>query len=223
MGNDAKTVRDSVLAGHKRLIATFDGLTDADLRAPSALPDWSRGHVLTHLEHNAKANVRQVEYALAGKLIEFYDGGRPAAATAVTAGSSRSAAEIRAAVVESADQLEEAWNQVDDWDRVVRYRNGTLRDLVFGRWREVEIHMADLDLGYRSSDWAPDFCVHAVSFLGARTPKGVELTVNAGGHQWKWGTGTPAEVSGELTEVAAWLAGRAHRLPGELPELGLWP
>jgi maleylpyruvate isomerase len=227
MGNDAKTVRGAVLAGHARLIALLDGLTDADMRAPSALPDWSRGHVLTHLEHSATAYARQVEYALDGKMIEVYDGRqRPS----VAPGAARSAAEIRAAIAETTAELDRAWDRVgpDDWDRPVRYRDGWLRGLLFGRWREVEIHLTDLDLGYRSSDWSTEFCLHAVNFLGARAAKGIQLTVSAGGYQCMWGTGESVEVSGELTDVTAWLAGRdaAGALTtstGKLPELGPWP
>ena len=36
-----------------RLLATADALTDAQAAAPSRLPGWTRGHVLTHLARNA--------------------------------------------------------------------------------------------------------------------------------------------------------------------------
>src|SRR4051794_11621167 len=49
--------RRRVLAGvtesHRRLFADIDGLTDAQARAASNLPDWTVGHVLTHIARNA--------------------------------------------------------------------------------------------------------------------------------------------------------------------------
>src|SRR5882724_11305332 len=137
MGYDTKAVRENVLAGHKRLIATLDGLTDADMRAPAALPDWSRAHVFTHLEHLAIALTRQAEFALAGKQVDLYDGGRPAARAAVNAAAGRSAAEIRDAVTETAAELENIWTRVHDWSLPVRYRDGVLSDTVLARWREL--------------------------------------------------------------------------------------
>jgi len=33
---------------HRRLHRALDGLTDEQVRAPSPLPGWTRGHVLAH-------------------------------------------------------------------------------------------------------------------------------------------------------------------------------
>jgi maleylpyruvate isomerase len=227
MGYDAKTVRGDLLTGHKRLIAVVDGLTDADVRAPSTLPDWSRGHVLTHLAHNATAFARQAGYALAGKLIDVYDGGREAERGRIEAGSGRPAAEIAAGIREAVAALEDVWTRVgdDDWALPVRYRDGTVLDTLFARWREVEIHTADLGLSYRPHHWTPEFSRHALEFLSARVPRGTELTVIAGDYRRTWGSGTPVEVSGALTDIVAVLAGRApdNALSGGLPDLDPWP
>ena len=42
----------------ERLVATAERLGDAEVRAPSLCPGWTRGHVLTHLARNAEALVR---------------------------------------------------------------------------------------------------------------------------------------------------------------------
>jgi maleylpyruvate isomerase len=227
MGYDAKTVREDLLAGHQRLIAVLDGLTDDDMRAPSALPDWSRGHVCTHLAHNATAFARQTEYALAGRLIDFYDGGREAEQGRIETGAGRPAAEITAEIRESVAVLEDAWTRVgaDDWTLPVRYRDGNLLDTLLARWREVEIHTVDLRLSYRPRHWTPEFSRHALEFLSARVPQGIELTVSAGDYRRTWGSGAPVEVSGALTDIVAVLAGRApdNALSGGLPTLDPWP
>ena len=50
-------------------------LTEQDIKAPSELPGWSRGHVLAHICGIANAMGRQLEYAARGEGVELYDGG----------------------------------------------------------------------------------------------------------------------------------------------------
>ncbi|HEX3778193.1 MAG TPA: maleylpyruvate isomerase family mycothiol-dependent enzyme [Pseudonocardiaceae bacterium] len=227
----AVTVAEQVAAGHARLAALIAELTDEQAHADSALPGWSRGHVLTHLAELARAFVRQVEYALAGKVIEVYDGGRPARDAAIEAGAGRDAADLRAALLTANSDLERAWSglTVADWARPVSYRDGTLLDTAYARWRETEIHNADLALGYRSTDFSVDFCSYLIDFLVARIPAGTRLTVIAEdtGFRRVLGVGSPVEVRGQLTDLAAWLAGRSTvrplRTAGTVPELGPWP
>ena len=219
-----------VREGQARLAALLGGLADAEARADSALPGWSRGHVITHIAHHARAFARQAEYARQGRTIEVYDGGRPARDAAIEAGAGRPAAELRADVIEAGQRLESAWEQVRDWNSPVTFRDGVLGDTVYGRWREVEIHTADLDLGYGPSDWSADFCAHALDFLAPRAPSGVELTLapDDSDRRWTWGNGSPVQVQGALTDLTAWMAGRTPVGPvaastGALPVLGAWP
>ena len=47
-----------VRLAHQRLIGTGSGLDDAQIRRASLLPEWSIGHVLTHLARNADGHSR---------------------------------------------------------------------------------------------------------------------------------------------------------------------
>ncbi|MGA6166690.1 maleylpyruvate isomerase family mycothiol-dependent enzyme [Amycolatopsis magusensis] len=218
-------LRANIAAGHERLAKRLVELTDDEARGPSALPGWSRGHVLTHLENLGRAFRRQAEYALAGKTIEVYDGGRPGRDAGIEAGAGRSAAELREGVLDSIHGLEESWAQVpeDGWQRPVRYREGPLLGTVFCWWREVEIHFTDADLGYRTDDWSPEFCAHVLEFLAPRAPEGVRLVLRPvdDPREWAWGSGPEAGARGRLTDLTAWMAGR--REDGSLPALGPWP
>lgn len=211
--------------------ALVSGCTEADVRAPSALPDWTRGHVLAHVANFASAVCRQIEYALAGELIEVYDGGRPGRAAAIESDAARPAKELVGAVEESLTRLDDGWSRLgsSDWSRRTAYRDGTLADLLLCDWRETEIHAVDLDLGVDPSAWSREFCLHALTFLAPRTPSGVQLTLTGSdGTSRTFGAGEPVEVRGELTDLTAWLAGRTPiggltTESGELPELGPWP
>ncbi|MGH3319683.1 MAG: maleylpyruvate isomerase N-terminal domain-containing protein, partial [Streptosporangiaceae bacterium] len=55
-----------------RLVATIDGLSDEDVRGPSLLPGWTRGHVLAHIARNADAMRNLVTSARTGADIPMY-------------------------------------------------------------------------------------------------------------------------------------------------------
>lgn len=201
-----------VHSGHLRLAGLVADLTDEQVRAPSALPDWSRAHVLAHLTNLANAFVRQTEHALRDELIEVYAGGRPARDAAIESGARQTAAQLTGALQQAHAGLRQAWSALtpQDWARKVTYRDGDLRDVLRCHWREVEIHTTDLLLGYTPAQWRPDFSRHVIDFLGPRNTAAVA-------------------IDGKPADVAAWLAGRTSTGPvsargaAELPELGPWP
>ncbi|MGY0056134.1 maleylpyruvate isomerase family mycothiol-dependent enzyme [Streptomyces sp. LZ34] len=226
----AARVVAAVLSGHQRLRTLLDGLTEAAAREPSALPGWSRAHVLAHIGGVGSALARQARFALRGELVEVYDGGRPARDAAIEAGSKRTADELRHAVTEALAEAEGAFTAVGprDWERPVHYRDGDVRGVLLCWWRELEIHTADALLDYGPGDWSRDFCAHALDFLAPRAPLDTRLTLEAtdGPERRTYGSGGPLTVRGRLTDLTAWLAGRTPAGPLDpeaLPELRPWP
>ncbi|MFE2431191.1 maleylpyruvate isomerase family mycothiol-dependent enzyme [Streptomyces sp. NPDC059373] len=222
----------TIFEGHDRLLTLVAALTDDTARGPSALPGWSRAHVLSHIEGVSLALARQARFALRGELIDPYDGGRPARDAAIEAGASRSAKELTYAVGAALAQTRETWSAVGPQDRgrAVRYRDADVAAVLAAWWRELGIHTADADLGYGSSDWSRDFCGHVLDHLAPRTPEGIrlELTAVDGPDKRVLGSGETVVVRGALTDLTAWMAGRepAGTLAfsgAEVPELGPWP
>ncbi|WP_308012145.1 maleylpyruvate isomerase family mycothiol-dependent enzyme [Actinacidiphila acidipaludis] len=223
-------LQSALTAGQDRLRALLPALTEEEVRGPSTLPGWTRGHVLSHIEGVGLALARQARYARRGRLIDVYDGGRPARDAAIEAGHRRSALQFTSALAAALDEVEASWAAVEpgDWERPVRYRDGVLLDAGLAWWRELEIHTVDLELGPSGADWSPEFCAHAVEFLAARVPEGVRLTWSTpdGAPDHTFGSGAPVAVTGTLTDLVAWLAGRHPRNPpagDPLPRLGPWP
>ncbi|MCS7478608.1 maleylpyruvate isomerase family mycothiol-dependent enzyme [Umezawaea endophytica] len=207
----AKPPLAAVATAHRTLNTVLADLTDTAVTGPSLLPGWTRGHVLAHLADAARARARVVEHALRGEVVVMWEPGERDAVIKATA--TRSAAEHRAAVAEHAERLDRAWAGVEDWtgfDSAVEIR-----------WREVWIHLVDLDVGVRPKAWTLDFSLHAVDFLHTRLPDG--FGVRATDVDRAWGSG--AEITGAAHDLAAWLAGRVpDEWPsGPLPELGPWP
>jgi maleylpyruvate isomerase len=218
-------VKPEVTAAAGRLDGVLAGLDDAAVRAPSGLPGWSRGHVLTHIANFSEAMTRQVDEAIAGRLVEVYDGGRPARDAGIEVGAGRSAKELKQHVSQATEGLLAAWAKVDDWSLPVRYRDGTLTDTAYAGWREFEIHTVDLALEPTTDDWSEEFCRHLCDFLRARTPESIHLILDAGETRWENGTGEERVLRGKLTDLAAWYAGRTPVGPvdGPIPELLPWP
>ncbi|WP_433161270.1 maleylpyruvate isomerase family mycothiol-dependent enzyme [Kribbella sp. CA-247076] len=223
-----RDIRPEVTAAAQRVNDTVATVDDTAVRAPSALPGWSRGHVITHLANFSEAMTRQVEEALAGRLVEVYDGGRPARDAAIEAGAGRPAPELVSHLRQSTGALIAAWEKVgaDDWDRPITHRDSTLAVGIYACWRELAVHAVDLVLEPTATVWPKEFCLHLLDFLRDRTPEGIHLVLQADdGTSWENGTGERTVLTGTLTDLTAWYAGRRAPGPvnGPAPELLPWP
>jgi maleylpyruvate isomerase len=218
--NDVHAIAD-------QLLTLTAGLDDATARGDSDLPGWSRGHVMTHLAYFSEAMTRQVDEALQGRLIEVYDGGRPARDAAIEAGADRPATELRTHLHQAVTTLLASWDKVSptDWPLPILHRNSNLSAGLQATWRELTIHTTDLNLGITPATWSEDFCLHLLDFLRPRTPDGIHLILQAPTTTWENGTGNDITLTGALTDLTAWYAGRPSPGPitGEAPELLPWP
>ncbi|MET9757635.1 maleylpyruvate isomerase family mycothiol-dependent enzyme [Streptomyces sp. NPDC006372] len=219
----------AVIEAHRALERHVAGVTDQQLAEASALPGWSRGHVLAHLTDNARMFARLAEHALHGDLVAAYDGGADERNAIIEATAGRSAAEHRAELAAHSARLEAAWARADDedWKRPVTFRNADLAATVWARWREAWIHMVDLDLGVRSDDWPEGLATHAIAFLLGRLPAGTRVCAEDVRRQWSVGDRPGTVVTGRVRDLAAWLAGRTPAVSPVaahgLPALGPWP
>jgi maleylpyruvate isomerase len=186
-----------------RLLATLDVLDDATARRPSRLPDWTVGHVVTHLARNADSHVRMMDAAIAGRVADQYEGGLEGRAADIAAGAGRPAAELVADLHRAIDDLDAMWGRVpiEVWATGQgRMGNGELcpcAELPSRRWREVEIHRVDLGLGGEPADW-PD------AYVELELPKALAQL--------------PDRLSpANRATLLAWLVGRTKAPPGLPP------
>jgi maleylpyruvate isomerase len=163
-----------------RLLETIAGLTDEDARRPSLLPGWSIGHVLTHLARNADSVVRMVEGATRGESVWQYAEGQRE--REIEEGSGRGADALVDDVRRSADAVARTWAATSDevWATgVSRVRSGDcpLAVIPLRRWREVELHHADLGLSFTYADLSPAYIAREQAGVspppfGGRDPSG---------------------------------------------------
>lgn len=233
IAQDTDHVRNST----DRLLSALGVLTDADVARSSLCPEWTVGHVLTHLARGADAMRKGLEGARRGEIVSMYESNEARAAD-IEAGARRPVATLVADLAESSRVLARTWSDLDDaaWQRTVLHRRlGRMPAGVIPahRWREVEIHRVDLDLGYRPADWPRSFVTHLlderVHGVSGRLPTGLGINLNATdtGARMSFGTGRRVTISGPSWALAAWLIGRPasdplSTLDGQMPELRTW-
>jgi maleylpyruvate isomerase len=148
-------------SAHRRLEIALLALDGDFARSPSRLPDWTVGHILTHLARNADSYVRMLEGAIGGEHLEQYVGGHEKRAADIEAGAHRPTEELVRDVVRTATRLDEAWETMTEsaWDGfgLSLGRVWPCRELPLHRWREVEVHLVDMGLGYGVEDWPEDY------------------------------------------------------------------
>ena len=208
---------DEMARATDRVLATVDGFSDADVRAPSGLPDWTRAHVLTHIARNADGMRNLAHWARTGEERPMYPGGPEGRNAAIQEGAGRHVGDLRLDLNESAERLLAAFADfpVDGLTREVGGSRGATWvgwELPLMRLREVEIHHVDLVAGYSAGDWAPAFAARTLSELApqflARGDCPVTALDDGQGGSWQVGTSGPT-LSGPVHELTAWLVGRS--------------
>lgn len=226
---------DETVVATARYLGALSELSEDDVRAPSLLPGWTRAHVITHLARNADALSNVLHGAQAGEVRAMYPSQEQRDAD-VEAGSGRPLNELLADAVASAGRWVQAANELhtsrleapgkrldgdeDTWP---------VRRVATMRRTEVEVHHADLGIGYTAMEWPADL-VEALMKRRHRelTDEGVGLSWRATDTGSAWGTGIDGpEVTGLAADIVWWLLGRGTgegltSSTGELPQLGRW-
>jgi maleylpyruvate isomerase len=205
----------------QRLNATAAGLSDEQAAAPSLLPGWTRGHVLTHLARNADGLARGLRSARTGDGTTVY-ASREARDADVEAGARRPAAVLAADVRDAAAAFaREAARMPDEaWAAQIRRIPGSepfpASAIPLLRLTEVEIHHVDLAAGYSYRDWPRELVADtlpaiAASFRGRADTPPCRVTVTGESQTYVLGpedAASPVLVCGAADNVLGWLTGR---------------
>ena len=233
---DPRATLDAELA-HLRLstaalLASIEALSDAEVSAPSLLPDWSRGHVLAHVARNADGILNLIVWAHTDSPVPMYASVDTRNGD-IEAGSGLSAELLRVEIAQSAQRVDDALTGVlalddasiaDIMSRLVQF--GAPRpqapQVAFSwvpllRRREVEVHHLDLALTYGPDDWPDDFVVTTLGLVAKRVAGAQESKVavlastpvhgQAASH-WLLSNSTGPTLTGDQGELLAWLMGR---------------
>jgi maleylpyruvate isomerase len=240
-GSDPATGLEHVARATEHLLDTAQDITGAQAAAPSLLPGWTRGHVLTHLARNADGLSNLLTWARTGEETPMY-ASQEARDADIQTGAGRPAAELLDDLRSASERFAEATRTMpaDAWSAEVRRRVGkpfpAIRVLWF-RLQEVQIHHVDLDAGFTPAHWPADFvarCLDEVArHFGRRedfpalglhaedTDRRFELHAGPDGQ-------TGPTIAGPGPALLAWLIGRSSgdgldvEPDGPLPALPAW-
>ena len=168
-----------------------DSLSDTEFAEPTALPGWTRAHVVAHVHSNAEALRRLVGWARTGVESRMY--ASPAQRSEeIETGSRLKPGKLRALVHESAASLTDDLAELTSAQRAnivitAQGRSITAAEIPWLRCREVGVHAVDLDAGVSFADLPDEFLAALVQDVI------VKRTAN-----------------GELAAIAAWLTGRVR-------------
>ncbi|MBN6055437.1 maleylpyruvate isomerase family mycothiol-dependent enzyme [Nonomuraea sp. RK-328] len=216
------TLRDELVSANSALLGTAAALRDEDVAAPSRLPGWTRGHVLTHVARNAESLVNLLTWARTGVRVPQYASGAARDAE-IEAGARRPAAEQLADLRQSAARLDAVIAEMpqEAW----RSRVEALRPPPHPAWyvlvrrlRELGMHHVDLGAGYGPADWPERFvrrelrdclacwpyersAVGGIRLLDAQDGEGLPAL-------WR-DLGVGPVVAGGTADMLAWLTGRS--------------
>lgn len=156
-----RQISDQLDDATQRLLSSARLLSEADLRAPSLLPGWSRAHVLAHLARNADGLRNLLIGARSGQPREAYASAQ-AREDDIEHGSRHSGRELTEDIAASAMALRAVARQLDDaaWQFGVHMLDGVdfpAAQVLTRRLVEVELHHVDLGTGYGPADWPAAF------------------------------------------------------------------
>jgi maleylpyruvate isomerase len=213
-----ETLRGLVRTATQRLLGDTILVTDDQWRAPSRLPDWTRGHVATHIARHADALCRLAQWACTGERQDMYPSPEHRASE-IEAGAGRSGLDLQIDLDTSAGRLSAAFDEIEAanaWDAVVEMSRGLkvpARLLPLARLLEVAIHHVDLDVGYEITDIDTQTAEWLLEWCGFRLrdredfPK-LQLTSDSGFTTAVGSAGDPVAVSGSSANLLGWLLGR---------------
>ncbi|KJK59050.1 maleylpyruvate isomerase family mycothiol-dependent enzyme [Saccharothrix sp. ST-888] len=248
---DAETVTAALKAVAEstgRLLRTVTELDPGSLGEPSALPGWSRGHVLAHLSRNADSLVNLLDGARTGRDIPQY-ASETEREDGIRSGAVRPLTEQLVDLKASDARFTEAAAKLSDaaWSASVRHRSGAVfpaSHLLAKRRQELEYHHVDLAAGYAPEHWTEGFAAAelvrlAGQFAVASVPAVLLVAEDTGTRAQLGPVGAEPELTAEgpLRALTAWVSGRSagaglrvrrggERLPDavcalpELPPLG---
>ncbi|SFN82065.1 maleylpyruvate isomerase family mycothiol-dependent enzyme [Mycetocola miduiensis] len=246
-GHTENQLQDATPTAQLRLVhqgqAYFDrklnALSDADLDAESALPGWTRRHVIAHVGLNARALANLAAWAATGVETPMYNSPTQRnddIASAVLLPSE----ELRELSHSSASLLDAAWRNLepDAWSHEVRSAQGKpipASETAWMRAREVWIHAVDLNTGARFADFPEDVIDRLLAeVLGGwdarraaeSLPSFVLRSFDRDDPVTSGDAASAVILSGTAATLAAWATGRGSEgvtaETGEVPAAPRW-
>ena len=192
-------------------------LDDRTARQPSRLPDWTVGHLVTHLARNADSFTWILEGCVAGEHRVQYPGGNERREADIEAGATAAGRPSCSPTSRDAADAVGADGAVTVRPRLGRQRPPRRRERLprplparRARLREVEIHHVDLELGYEPAEWPDEFVAVALA-TRVRAARRAARSQRSAARCWPGCSTVHAQPA---LELAPWQREHRRPLPG---------
>jgi maleylpyruvate isomerase len=210
MGRTLADNRRWMAEGTAMFLGGVAEMSAEDFDEPSDLPGWTRKHVVSHVAANAEAIGNLVHWAATGERTPMY-ASQEARDAGIEHGVTLPTAELVDWLRRSAETLDAAMDALTErqWHHEVVTRQGRTipaTELPWMRAGEVCVHAVDLGVGIGFADLPTGF--NGALSDEIRRQRGLDVL--------------PIDLdTAPIDQIAAWLAGRSHRLR-DAPDLGPW-
>jgi maleylpyruvate isomerase len=202
-----------------RLLRSVERMRPEQVFEPSALPGWTRGHVLAHISRNADALGNLLRGARTSQPIPMYPSPE-SRDRGIEDGAKHPLAEQLADLRASGLRFVAATEAMPDaaWSVEVPHRTGAFpaSDVPLKRIAEVEYHHVDLGLDYTPAHWPATFVARQLTDLTARYRGASDLpplllhdTDTGSSYELGSGAQPPLELGAPASALVAWLSGRS--------------
>ena len=222
----------------ERLLLTVERMAPEQVSEPSALPGWTRGHVLAHIARNADGLGNLLRGARTSQPIPMYPSPE-SRDRGIRDGAKRPLEDQLADLRASGLRFTAATQAMPDaaWAVEVPHRTGPFPAFTvpLKRVAEVEYHHVDLGLDYTPAQWPAAFVAQQLAALTDRyrddaglPPLLLRDSATGADHPLGRGDRPPLRLDAPAWALVAWLSGRsdgsglgvpAADLP-ELPPMG---
>ena len=148
----------------REIVDALRGLSDDEMRAPSALPDWSRLTILCHIRYGTAAHLAMTPAVVHGQPTSYYPGGRVAQRPGTLEPEpGESPTDVLDSFERACDELYALWETLtpSQWEqRLIEPDDNrdlgspSMYELAILRLTETDVHGIDFELGL--SDWSDE-------------------------------------------------------------------
>lgn len=217
----------------------LDRVSDSEVSMPSLLRSWTRAHLVSHVNSNARALVNLAQWAKTGVETPMYESNEQRSRE-IDEGALKTLGQLKSEYNSSSSQL---WSSISTLPperlefqvKSARGRDIPVYEIVWMRNREIWVHSVDLGVGIGFERFPIRLTIalidEVVNYI-ANSDMSAQIVIDASDLSRSWSTADSSDaiqIEGNSSNLLAWMIGRSQgdglrvvSSGGALPNLPNW-